>query len=260
MTSRYFTSRRTFLRAGGAGLAFGAVGLGGAGAARYRDVAAARERGLAATFAERSSATGLQVLWRADTTRKVAALTFDDGPGEELTPGLLDVLRDVGVRATFLLVGSRAKERSDLVRRQVREGHEIGNHSWSHADLSLLEFDAVRRELTRTDDLLEELTGRRPVVVRPPFGRINGALLQHVAMARQHLLLWDVRLREGDLDTAGNVAWVGENLRPGTIVLCHDAGSDNRVIGIRAIPGIVATARERGFEFVTASEMVELSR
>lgn len=226
---------------------------------RYRDVAAARERGLAATYAERSSATGLQVLWRADTTRKVAALTFDDGPGEELTPGLLDVLRAAKVRATFLLVGSHAKERSDLVRRQVRDGHEIGNHSWSHTDLSLLSYDEIRRELERTDDLLADLTGRRPTVVRPPFGRINGALLQHVAIAGQRILLWDVRLREGDLDTPGNVAWVGENLRPGTIVLCHDAGSANRYIGIRSIPGIVATARERGYEFVTASEMFELN-
>lgn len=247
-----------FLRTGGAGLTLGAVGIGGAGAMRYRDVAAARERGLAATYAERSSATGLQVLWRAETTRKVAALTFDDGPGAELTPGLLDVLREAKVRATFLLLGSMAKERSDLVRRQVRDGHEIGNHSWSHADLSLLGYDEIRRELERTDDLLAELTGRRPAVVRPPFGRINGALLQHVAIARQRLLLWDVRLREGDLDTPGNVAWVEENLRPGTIVLCHDAGSANRYIGIRAIPGIVATARQRGYEFVTASEMFEL--
>lgn len=225
---------------------------------RYRDVAAARERGLAATYAERSSATGLQVLWRAETTRKVAALTFDDGPGAELTAGLLDVLRTAKVRATFLLVGSRAKERPDLVRRQAREGHEVGNHSWSHRDLSLLSYDEIRGELERTDELLEDLTGRRPAVVRPPFGRINGALLQHVAIARQGVLLWDVRLREGDLDAPGNVAWVGENLRPGTIVLCHDAGSDNRYIGIQAIPGIVATARERGFEFVTASEMFEL--
>ncbi|MGQ0846639.1 MAG: polysaccharide deacetylase family protein [Sporichthyaceae bacterium] len=253
-------SRRAFLRAGGIGVAVGAAGVGGAATMRFGDVAAARERALGATYAERSRASSLTVLWRADTDRKAMALTFDDGPGEKLTPRLLDLLREAKVRATFLLVGSRAVALPDLVRRQVRDGHELGNHSWSHADLSLLDFHDLRRDLERTDDALGDLTGRRPAVIRPPYGRVNGALLQHAAIAGQQVLLWDVRLREGDLDAAGNAAWVAENLRPGTIVLAHDEGSANRRVGIDAVPGILKAARERGYEFLTASEMAELDR
>ncbi len=226
----------------------------------HRDVAAARDRGLAATYAERSTSGALQVLWRADTQRKVMALTFDDGPGEELTPRLLDALREAKVRATFLLVGSRARAHPDLVRTQVRDGHELGNHSWSHADLGLLSFDELRADLERTDDVLADLTGRRPAVIRPPFGRVNGALLQHAAMSDQQILMWDLRLREGDLDTPGNVTWVTDNLRPGVILLGHDAGSDNRYIGVDAVPGIIRAAKERGYEFLTASEMFEVDR
>lgn len=258
MTEPVSPSRRSFLKVGGVGAALGTVGLGGAATVRYRDVARARERSFAATFAERSSASSLQVLWRANTERKVMALTFDDGPGDRLTPGLLEVLRTVKVRATFLLVGERARARPDLVRAQVRDGHEVGNHSWSHADLSLLGFDDLRRDLERTDEVLTDLTGRRPNVVRPPFGRVNGALLQHTAMVGQRVLLWDVRLRESDLDAPGNVAWASDNLRPGTILLGHDAGPENRSIGIAAVPGIVKAARERGYAFLTASEMFEL--
>lgn len=251
------TSRRTFLRAGGSVLALGAVGAGGAGGMHHRDVADARDRGLAATHAERSTTGALQVLWRADTERKVMALTFDDGPGEQLTPRLLEMLREARVRATFLLVGSRARERPDLVRAQHDGGHEVGNHSWSHRDLSLLDFAELRRDLERTDAQLSDLTGRRPTVIRPPFGRVNGALLQHAAMADQRILLWDLRLREGDLDTPGNIGWVTENLRPGMILLGHDAGSANRYIGVDAVPGIIKAAKERGYEFLTASEMFE---
>lgn len=252
-------SRRTVLRTTGLGVFAGAAGVtGGAAGMRYRDIASARDRGHADTYTERSTTGALRVLWRADTERKVMALTFDDGPGEELTPRLLAMLREAKVRATFLLVGTQVRARPELVREQLRDGHEVGNHSWSHRDLSLLDFEDLRRDLERTDEVLADLSGRRPTVLRPPFGRVNGALLQHAAMVNQQILMWDLRLREGDLDAAGNVAWVRDNLRPGVILLGHDAGSANRFIGVDAVPGIIRAAQERGYEFLTASEMLEL--
>jgi peptidoglycan-N-acetylglucosamine deacetylase len=253
------TSRRTVLRAAGLGVA-GVVGAGGAGAAvRYRDVTAARERNDGATVATHSDATSLRVLWRARTDEKVMAFTFDDGPGEELTAGLLDVLREEQVRATFCLVGERARELPGLVRTQVGRGHELANHSWSHADLGLLDYEGVKRELERTDDVLADLSGgRRPAVIRPPYGRVNGALLQHAARTGQDVLLWDMRFRESELDTEGNAQHVLANLRPGTVLLGHDAGKSNRRIGIEAVPAIIKEAKARGYAFLTASEMFDL--
>jgi peptidoglycan/xylan/chitin deacetylase (PgdA/CDA1 family) len=250
--------RRSVLRAAGAGVA-GLIGLGATrDGVHYRDRAAARRRGDAATIAPMTAATGLQVLWRARTERKVMALTFDDGPGGELTPRLLDALRDANVRATFFVVGRRAHERRDLVRAQARDGHELANHSWSHADLSVLDYPDVASELERTDRLLAEITGARPTVIRPPWGRINGAVLQHAAQTGQRILLWDVRFHESDLDAAGNAAHVLDRLRPGTVLLAHDAGRRNRWIGIDAIPAVIDGARAQGYEFVTAGELFRL--
>lgn len=250
--------RRSVLRAAGAGAA-GLLGLGASGGGtHYRDRVAARRRGDAATIAPLTGATGLQVLWRARTDRKVVALTFDDGPGDELTPRLLDALREAHVRATFFVVGSRAHDRPDLVRTQARDGHEIANHSWSHPDLSALDYADVAWQLERTDQVLARLTGARPTVIRPPWGRINGALLQHAAQTGQRILLWDLRFHESEFDTAGNAGYVLDRLRPGTVVLAHDAGLRDRWIGIDAIPAVIAGARERGYEFVTASELFAL--
>ena len=251
-------SRRAMLQTAGLGVA----SLLGAQAAgdrmRRQGSALARVRGEAATVADGSGATSLRVLWRARTDEKVMALTFDDGPGRELTPALLDALREEKVRATFCLVGSRAFEERDLVRRQMRDGHDLANHTWTHADLALQSYDDLKVELERTDQLLYELTGRKPGVIRPPYGHVSGALLQHAAMAGQGLLLWDVRLRESELDTAGNVEHVTDHLRPGCILLGHDFGLPDRVIGTRAIPEIIRRAKAQGYRFVTASEMFEI--
>jgi peptidoglycan/xylan/chitin deacetylase (PgdA/CDA1 family) len=250
-------SRRSFLRA--AGLGGGALAVdaaSGTGITRYRDTAAARRRADGATVAQLSTATGVNVLWRAETDRKVMALTFDDGPGETLTAPLLDVLRAEKVRATFVVLGRQAERLGELIARQVRDGHELANHSWSHADLSQLSYRDMEHELVRTDELLKKLTGRTPAVVRPPFGRIDGALLQHVARAGQHVVLWDLRMQEKQLDTPGNAAFVNANVRPGSVLLAHDAGLANRYIGINAVPDVVRTAKARGYEFLTASEMI----
>lgn len=255
------SSRRRFLRMAGAGAA-GALGTaaalgtaGGASAAHFRDVNAARHRNNGATVAQLSSATSLSVLWRADTDRKVLALTFDDGPGDEHTAPALDALAAAGARATFAVVGRNAARLPDLVRRAHAEGHEIANHTWTHADLGMKSYAANQRELERTDDLVTKLTGAPTAVIRPPFGRVTGSLLQYAAQTKQGIILWDMRLLEDELDTAGNAAHVLRNLRPGTVLLAHDAGLAKRRIGMAAIPEILRGSAEQGYEFVTASEL-----
>ncbi|HUR73234.1 MAG TPA: polysaccharide deacetylase family protein [Sporichthya sp.] len=257
-------SRRSFLRMAGAGVA-GTLGAGAiagtaVGAERYHEVASARRRGDGATVATLSSATSLDVLWRARTDRKVMALTFDDGPSAAHTERLLDDLRAAKARATFAVVGRNAARFRDLVRRQHTDGHEVANHTWSHVDLSLHEYARCRRELERTDELVTDLTGCPTAVIRPPFGRINGAMLQYAAQTGQKVVLWDMRLLEDEFDAAGNTGYVLDHLRPGTVVLAHDAGLAKRRVGMAAIPGILAGARKLGYEFVTVSEMFELDR
>jgi len=98
------------------------------------------------------------------------ALTFDDGPNTAWTPRLLDVLAEHNVKATFFMLGSRAEQEPELVRRVAAEGHLIGNHSWSHENLAWTAAGRVREELTRTNDVLQQITGERVLYFRPPFG------------------------------------------------------------------------------------------
>ncbi len=250
-------SRRALLAGAGLGLA-GLGTAGGVGATRYRDVASDRGRADAAGVSEGSRSTSVRVLWRAETDRKVMALTFDDGPGDNLTAGLLDVLRDKDVRVSFCVVGRNVQQHRDLIAREVAGRHELLNHSWDHADLSRLDYAGVAAQLERTDTLLAELTGAPPALIRPPFGRISGQVLQHAAESRRSVLMWSIRFHEADRDSAANVSDVMAALRPGLIVLGHDVGPANRAVGIAAVPGIIDAARAKGYEFVTASEMLTL--
>jgi peptidoglycan/xylan/chitin deacetylase (PgdA/CDA1 family) len=184
--------------------------VAGFGVTTYNDRASARSR---AYGAPSSTARSVRVLWRAETDRKVMALTFDDGPGDKLTRPLLDALREERVPATFSLVGREATTRRNIVKQQLTDGHELANHTWSHPDLSLLPLDELSRELERTDQLFYELSGKRPRFIRPPFGRVSGALLQHAAANGQDVLLWDVRFKEASFDSAGNVTYVPEQNR-----------------------------------------------
>ena len=252
------TRRRLLGVAAGAAIAATSAGAG----TSWAGTRAARDRSLCSRDGSRDDLSGLRVLWRARTDEPVLALTFDDGPDPRYTPGLLDALAAQEVRATFFLVGQHAYERRELVRRQLADRHELGNHSWSHRDLSLLDLPEVRSELSRTTSLLADLAGRPPTVVRPPYGRLTGAVLQAAGEAGLDVVAWAERIRDGGLaghlDVAGNIRRVVDALRPGMVLLAHDGGPRPREVGMAAVPDILRAARERGFRFVTASEMLEL--
>src|SRR6186713_1076398 len=101
------------------------------------------------------------------------ALTFDDGPNATLTPKLLDLLAARHLKATFFVVGQNAADHPEILKRAVREGHEIANHSWSHPNLGKMSDEAVRRELRRTDETINAAIGVRPTLFRPPYGSIT---------------------------------------------------------------------------------------
>ncbi len=164
------------------------------------------------------------------------------------------------MRATFFVVGERAVDHRDLLRRELAGRHELGNHTWGHTDLAMLSREETRRELERTSQVIADVSGQGPAVLRPPWGRISGTAM-HIA-AEQHLdvMVWDVRLLETGLDAAGNVEHVLAALRPGMVLLAHDAGPGPHSVGVAAMPGIIAGAKARGFRFVTATEMLALDR
>lgn len=254
--------RRGLLRGIGAAGLTGAGALAGGGVVGWRDRAAMRVRADAAGSVEPRRADSLRVMWRATTTEKVVALTFDDGPVEELTAPLLDLLDEARVPATFCVVGSRAAEQESLLRRQVSGRHELVNHTWDHPDLCLLGRSAVGDELDRTDEVIERATGSRPTLMRPPFGRLSGAVLEAAAERDLDVLMWDVRLHEragdGPADEAEVARDVLDVLHPGMVLLGHDGGPGHHHVGVGAMPRVLREAKARGYRFVTASELFAL--
>lgn len=252
--------RRSFLK--GAGASAGALVAGGATvAAVIPEQRLSREEIDTRTYANERYGdprlTETRVVWKAPTTEKLIALTFDDGPMPKYTPRILDILAEKKVRATFMVVGSRVEANPDLFRREMAGRHEIGNHTWSHKVLPFADRDGVDREIRRTDEIVEKLSGKRPALFRPPRGCISGDCLTVASRLEYDVLMWSLQLHEDAFDAAGNVTYVADNLVPGTVLLAHDFGNASRAVGLQALPDLIDAVRARGYEFVTASELLQ---
>ena len=154
-------------------------------------------------------------------------LTFDDGPDARYTPHILDTLREYDIRAMFFVCGEMVAENGDLVARMADEGHVVGNHTWSHPLLTRLSRRAIRSEMERTSDVIEDSCGERPVWFRAPYGAWNRAAFQLGAELGMDPLAWTVDTL--DWTTPGTrriVDRVENGAAPGVVVLSHDAGGD----------------------------------
>ena len=188
--------------------------------------------------------------------RRAIALTFDDGPNPERTPALLDALAELGVPATFFVVGSAAHAHPDLLARIAREGHDIGNHTYSHRYLPLARSRSVAAELAAADSAIRAATGRTPTLARPPYGGRSPWNVRACRRAGKSLVLWDVNSFDWKGAPADDVARrVLERARPGSIVLMHDGGRDHTHT-VDAVRMLVPALRERGYDLVTVSAMV----
>lgn len=176
------------------------------------------------------------------------ALTYDDGPSLN-TPGLLDELAFRDVSATFFVIGNRVQDLSDIVARTAAEGHIVANHSWSHPDLIDLKQKEVKKELTRTNDVIEEVTGVAPTIFRPPYGAVNDKILK---TAKMPAILWDVDTNDWkeDSDDALIEHAVTEP-QPGSIVLQHDVRNNTARTAGPVLDGLL----DRGFEIVNLNQL-----
>jgi peptidoglycan/xylan/chitin deacetylase (PgdA/CDA1 family) len=173
-------------------------------------------------------------------------LTFDDGPNRTATPEILDTLAAHGVTATFFVVGQMAAAHPAIVRRESREGHIIGNHSWDHPDLTTLERAQVELELQRTNDVIEQVTRTAPTQWRPPYGATNPAVQAAAAdVGLTSMVLWTVDPRDWADPPATTVRdRVLQAVRPGSIVLLHDGTGANTP---EALPMILNGLADTGY-------------
>ncbi len=198
---------------------------------------------------------GGAVLYRATSSRPRIALTFDDGPSPTVTPGVLEVLREHGVRATFFVLGEPAERYPNTLRAIVDAGHELGNHGWSHTSFRSLFPSQIEAELDRTADQIAAGGGARPRLVRPPFVRFPDSSVE----LGEDFVLWSVD--GGDTErSAGRPALdianaVVRGAEPGAIVLLHDRNPTT----LRALPLILGGLDRKGLQVVPVSELLDLA-
>jgi cellulose synthase/poly-beta-1,6-N-acetylglucosamine synthase-like glycosyltransferase/peptidoglycan/xylan/chitin deacetylase (PgdA/CDA1 family) len=214
------------------------------------------------------------VIQRAGDHPGMIALTFDDGPDPQWTPAILDILKRENVPATFFIIGKNGQSYPELVRRIVSEGHEIGNHTFSHPNLGELPRPLVDLELNATQRLIESLTGRSTVLFRPPyFGDAEADKPEEVepAIRAEQLgyIMVGLRIDPSDWKTPVSAAEIIERTTEraldtnpetrGQVVLLHDSGGD-RSATVAALPGLIHELRARGMRFVPVSELDGLTR
>ena len=152
------------------------------------------------------------------------AITFDDGPNPELTPRLLDMLKERGIKATFFVVGKNVEEYPGIVARMAQEGHEVANHSWSHPTLTKLGVESFRKQIENTNQAIAKATGKRPVLMRPPYGATNVSLNKRLnEQFGLKVILWSVDPLDWKYRNSNRVyTSIIQNTRPGSIILAHD--------------------------------------
>ncbi|HST53832.1 MAG TPA: polysaccharide deacetylase family protein [Pyrinomonadaceae bacterium] len=221
-------------------------------------LAAGASCGYYATYAVRSQWLG-PADWRGREDSSAVALTFDDGPGED-TVRVLDVLNARGASATFFMVGRQAEAYATTARRVAAEGHEVGNHSYSHPIYLYRSARETRRQLARAQDAIEGATGVRPRFSRPPCGVRSPAYFRAARALELRTVQWSVAgfdwKRIGAREIARHVL---KDARAGSIILLHDGdseGRDGRAETVAALPLILDGLSERGLNVAPLSRLL----
>lgn len=189
------------------------------------------------------------------TNGKYVALTFDDGPSDSVTPRVLDTLKEYNAKATFYMLGQNAAHFPELAKRVADEGHEIANHSISHANLKAIGPEAIKNEMIDSMDQIEQATGVRPETFRPPYGNYNQTVIDTAVDSDQAIIMWSVDTLDWQSRNANAILEkVKYNTRSGSIVLMHDIHATTA----DALPQIMEYLSNEGYEFVTVSELMPL--
>jgi peptidoglycan/xylan/chitin deacetylase (PgdA/CDA1 family) len=186
------------------------------------------------------------------------AMTFDDGPSAENTPRLLEMLKQRNIKATFFLIGQNAASNPDLVRRILADGHEIGNHSWTHPQLSKLSDDRVTAEITKTQDAIKDASGFSPTLLRPPYGAITPRQREWIEnQFGLNVILWSVDPFDWKRPGASVITQrILSQVRPGAIILSHDIHKQT----VDAMPATLDGLLAKGYKFATVSQLIAMNK
>lgn len=193
---------------------------------------------------------------KGNPEKKQIALSFDDGPSKRNTEEILSILKEYNVKATFFVIGENASRDPERIRSIYDAGHELGNHTYTHAYISKLPADKIREEIRKTEEVLVEITGEKPVVFRPPGGYYDDASLAVVDEMGYESILWSLDTRDWSMPKSEKiVSKIEDSASEGDIILFHDL-EDKRLPTPAALRKIIPYLIDNGYEIVTVSELL----
>jgi peptidoglycan/xylan/chitin deacetylase (PgdA/CDA1 family) len=205
--------------------------------------------------------------YHIQSNEKVVALTFDDGPSAVWTPQILDALKAVNVKATFFMLGMHVQQYPEIARRVAEEGHEIGNHTYDHHGLFYYKPQELNREVKDTEKVILSVTGIKTKYFRPPKAWITAKERKYLNSLGYTTVLWSLNSKDWvNFDDRYIVKYILHHVQPGDIILFHDSGGvfktegGNRKETVNTIPRLVQKLRERGYRFVTISQLLDLQK
>lgn len=199
------------------------------------------------------------VVLHGSPMKNQVALTFDDGPDTRFTPQVLDVLAKHDVKATFFLIGSRAKAHKEITKRIHDEGHAIGNHTYWHPNLPKEDLGRLHWELTETEQVIMGITGFKPRLFRSPYGALNAEMVIMLGERNNTVIGWNVDSLDWKQQGADIISDnVLSNVGFGSIILMHDGGDWSMDLSgtAQSLNKIISKLKKDGTEFVTVPELI----
>ena len=197
-----------------------------------------------------------QVVYRINTEEKIVALTVDDGPDPRFTPKILDILKENNVHATFFVVGRQLEKHPDIGKRLVKEGNEVGNHTYSHPALTSEDANQVVNEIIKGSEVIQNVLDTKTKYFRAPKGLFNKDVIKVANGQGEIVMMWSITLEHCNTPTPHDMAMrIIDKTTPGCIILMHDGRLD-RTRSIEALPILIKGLQEKGYKFVTVSELL----
>lgn len=188
-------------------------------------------------------------------TKKIA-LTFDDGPHPRYTPQILNILKKYNVKATFFVIGKNIENYPSTLKRIYEEGHEIGNHSYDHSNVSTMSKNDIKYEIDKCEQLIKEQLNFTPKLFRPPQGKLNASVEAVSSSLGYYIILWSIDTRDWEHNDPNNIMnTVQRNVKGGDIILMHDYISGKNTT-CDALELMIPALQKQGYKFVTVSELI----
>jgi peptidoglycan/xylan/chitin deacetylase (PgdA/CDA1 family) len=200
-----------------------------------------------------------EVYINGPNTEKKVSITFDDGPDSVITPKVLDIFNANNIKANFFFLGSQISYFPSILKRAFNEGHLVSNHSLNHPYFTKIDSQSITSQVIRTEEIIRSITGKRPAILRPPYGAADEKVLSSVRRTNNKITIWSIDSMDWvkNIDIQNVISNVLNNVRPGDIVLMHSGPGQGKAL--KALPEIIAGLNKKAFKIVRLDELLGIN-